>query len=512
MKRALMAIALAALLLTGSLAQAAAAKDATPSPGARTGTVGGALTTQPTPMPSSGARPGSVGGALTTRPTPTPMPPPTPPAIGGAALGRPAPTPTPAPSATPAPRTAEEAFLDQLLAEQAGAQKDPWTAAILASGPRDVRYADGLITFSLRSYNPALLELGDYDAGGAADYLARLCANASRHDLACALEVTADGGALAASKSAISRLVKAARKAGGAAQSGFDDKRVRVALVDWLLAGEGPAAGLSADADRVAALFTPRFKQSLSVKAGPAALALTIRGADGANLADRAGDDALWQLARRPVAFATEGSAIKSAFHEALLARAGGMTKKEAAEFTFAMDVDRLAAGDPGDDFRRYVQGFVDACDAQMGYLIAAVSALPFEPAQDYPDNGRLSGSTKGTKVVFKARGRLAHYVQMRDAATGQSVVTLFVRPGESASVRVPKGEYYLLDACGPLWYGEQAMFAAIGYYEKTESITIKGSKYYHVIELDSDKGGNLESYQSSPFEFSLSPRVGAQT
>ena len=99
-----------------------------------------------------------------------------------------------------------------------------------------------------------------------------------------------------------------------------------------------------------------------------------------------------------------------------------------------------------------------------------------------------------------------------RDAATGQSVVTLFVRPGESDSVRVPKDEYYLMDACGPLWYGEQAMFAAIGYYEKTESITIKGSKYYHVIELDSDKGGNLESYQSSPFEFSLSPRVGAQT
>jgi hypothetical protein len=105
--------------------------------------------------------------------------------------------------------------------------------------------------------------------------------------------------------------------------------------------------------------------------------------------------------------------------------------------------------------------------------------------------------------IVRAPEGTEGFYVQFRKMETDERSVDLFVRPGGSATVYVPRGDYYLMVASGETWYGVEdgLLFGDYGDYTQTEETQIKGSDYYHTFRLHVDDG-NMSGYEAAPDEF----------
>ena len=74
----------------------------------------------------------------------------------------------------------------------------------------------------------------------------------------------------------------------------------------------------------------------------------------------------------------------------------------------------------------------------------------------------------------------------------------LFIRPGGSASVRVPQGTCYALTAMGTTWYGPEKLFGKDSILSKTDEMKIGFSKYGYTLSLGGVVDGNLKSWGAS--------------
>ena len=142
--------------------------------------------------------------------------------------------------------------------------------------------------------------------------------------------------------------------------------------------------------------------------------------------------------------------------------------------------------------------------DITFARLLKSVRAMPDYPALDYPKNGRLSGTTSGTKIIVKApKDQLARYIQIRSTGDDRMQVSFFIRPGGTATVRAPQGNAYMLIAAGTTWYGEDGIFGTDSIYSKTDDFEILFSRYYHTITLKPDDGnGNMRMWEVDPEAF----------
>jgi hypothetical protein len=406
----------------------------------------------------------------------------------------------PTPTTPPASDQTAESFLDQLLSDEAENVSDPWTRAILDSGAKDATYQDGSLKFNLCAYNPGLDTLGDYKTDKAA-FLAGLWKNTDAYDLKCTLPATNEGG-FAASDADIKALVKTVSKAAAKSKKAFDDKRMRVALSEYLLNSETAFALCDASVEQAASLFAAQFKQTLNVSDGPHALKLSTTGANGEALLQKASQAVYQRLARQEGASMLSEDEIDRIFREELAVQTASINKKKGDTIAFTLDIDMLD-NDGGEEYSDFVSAYVDAYDAQFYALTDKIYTLPEYPAQDFPKSGRIDGSKSGTKVTFKApKDGCARYIQMRTVDTEETAVTAFIQPGQSATVRVPKGMYYILLAMGEIWYGEENLFGDDGTYSRTEDLEIKGSNYYHTITLGGIEDGNMSSYGADPSDF----------
>ena len=136
--------------------------------------------------------------------------------------------------------------------------------------------------------------------------------------------------------------------------------------------------------------------------------------------------------------------------------------------------------------------------------LINQAAALPDAPQpQPFPETGRISGSTSGTKVIVKVLSDgLARYIQLRNDNTGDIMVSAFIRPGGSCTLYVPRGDCYVLYASGTAWYGEKLMFGNEGSYRRSVTFEVKGSDYFHTITLGTLKAGGMSSYDANMDDF----------
>jgi len=430
----------------------------------------------------------------------------------------PAPTPEPAAVPTPGPAATLEDALSDLLEELGQSETDPWRLAIYEAGAEDVTYDGEELRFFLRSFNPGLNTLGDYEADRDA-YLDRLLESACGYDLEIAL-VPEDGeisqGGRDAVKAAVSQAAAASRQA-------FDQKAVRVAIANWLFPApaddvksaedmldtsaafdrfiEESDADFYQDSELMAPLFYGQKKQTLDVSGGPHALLLECAGPNPEELADSARAKTLSDLARQAHANEMDSDAIREAYLQKLAAVAYEGRGAAGESFALSLDVDELAEDWPGGDYIDYVGRF-DPYGA-LGELEEEVWELPDYPALDFPKTGRLSGSTSGTKVIVKAPDDgYGRYIQLRDYETDEVAVTFFIRSGGSCTVRVRKGDYYFLIASGEIWYGEEELFGEYGDYSSTDLLEVAGSNYYHTVTLETTTDGNMSVYGADPDSF----------
>ena len=417
--------------------------------------------------------------------------------LEAAGLAAPAATATPAPAATPRPgANAEEGFLNDIMAMEAQSVKDPWTRAILMAGAADVTLADGVLTFQLRSYVPNLKALGkDFTAEA-------LYRNIAQYALPCTLKVTGESGSLTAEPKEVKALLKAVAKAAAQAKKEFANKAV-LAAITARLSGD-PLTG--SDAGLYAALFATQNKLKFNLKDGPDALVYSAMYADTDTLLENGRTAALQRIAHMEGANALASDEVERIFREELAAQAATLKKKASWNAAFTFGIDTLfAAENPGagDEYATFLSRYAKAYASQLSVLKDDTAALPDYPAVDMPATGWLNGSTSGTRVIFRIpKDGFARYVQMRSAETDALSVSAFIQPGKTASVRVPRGMYYLLIAVGDLWYGTEHLFGDTGDYISTEQLEILGSNYYHTLTLGGAKNGNMSSYGADPSEF----------
>jgi curved DNA-binding protein CbpA len=134
----------------------------------------------------------------------------------------------------------------------------------------------------------------------------------------------------------------------------------------------------------------------------------------------------------------------------------------------------------------------------------------PFlEPELPLPPNGETYNYTRREAVApfeIKSSYGSSYLVKLADASTGQPVLTVFVRGGNTVNLDVPLGTYVVKYAAGDKWYGYNFLFGpATGYSKANETFTFRynGNQVSgYTITLYKVRNGNLRTGTISANEF----------
>lgn len=396
--------------------------------------------------------------------------------------------------------TADKAseYITSILSVEAAKASDPWVCAILTDGAHDVKLTDDIIAFSLRAYNANWKEL-DITA---TDYPDQLYANLTAYTLPCTLKVTQAGGSLTVADKELKAFLKTVAKAATVAKKAFGNKAMVAALLS-LLAGDKLTGVTDGE---YSPLFATQNKTKLILTDGPHALVLNVAFANFNTLLLKGYEAAHLRLAKQGGANTLSAQEIGAVYVEELSTQAATLKKKAAEKQIFVLDIDKLFAQEQptaDDAYYAFLGAYGESYESNLSVLESAVYAMPDYPAMDMLGSGWVSGTTGGTKVIFKTPDDdNARYIQMRSVVNDEAVVSAFIQSGDTISIRVPKGLYYILVAVGDLWYGPEHLFGDSGSYVRTDQIEILGSNYYHTITLGGVTDGNMSTYGADPSSF----------
>lgn len=415
-----------------------------------------------------------------------------------------------------------ESVLNALLLKQAESSTDPWIQAVYSAGVRNVKVSADSVTFSLRSFDPRVKELGAFaKAADGRAWLRSALENASRYDLELTLPL--EGGVL--TKKAESTLAAAVKKAAAAAKQGFGGKDMAAALsmrffpvpvegkvtdasvlltpsaafTDWYDAAGLAETGLSPE--DLSIVCYAQKSQTLNAKAGPHRLELTCSGTEPALLTRDCVPAVLDRLAFAPASSRPPLDRPETAVREVLADAALKSHTKPAGKFTFSLDVDELAEGKNPAGYLELLSGF--SLSGTVDKVRSTAEMLPDEAASPMPKAGRITGPASGTKVHFDLRADADPvYVELRSLEQNEVTASAFVYPGKRVTVAVPAGYYRIAFCTGPYWFGTETLFSEAGTYYVSESTQVLGTKYTHVYTLDPEDENDIRFTKVSPAEF----------
>lgn len=413
-------------------------------------------------------------------------------------------------------RTWDEDGLNAYLNELAEESKDEWQKAIYRAGVENLTEENGQLTFFLRNFSPDVKNLPKQkdDPEG---WLEGFFANVASYRMEATLTIE-DG---VPTKKSENKLKSDVRSAAAKAKAAFGQQAVKNALLDLLFPEpykdqtafkQGTLSdgfkrwwslkGMEEGKEQVwAALMYAQASRQLNLNKGPHALQVSVRFTEPEALLSQAGKAALDEVSRIAKANTMEGEELMAAFTKALGDSAAKMRRGEKEKKVFTVDIDYLFVSETDNEYQGFLNTYTyhDAFDR----LEVAVRTLPDYPAQDYPKNGRLSGSTSGTKIIVKApKDEAARYIQLRSSEDDSLLVSFFIRPGGSATVRARQGDAYMLIAAGATWYGEEGIFGPDSSYSMTDAFEVLSSRYYHTITLEPVEDGNMKMWSVDPDRF----------
>jgi len=128
---------------------------------------------------------------------------------------------------------------------------------------------------------------------------------------------------------------------------------------------------------------------------------------------------------------------------------------------------------------------------------------------QPLPPNGSLRRETKGAAIApFKimTSGDSHYMVKLEESGTSKTVLTVFVRAGQNAEIKVPLGSYAVKYASGRKWYGYKDRFGPDTVYSKADQnfqFSQNGNRISgYSITLYPVPGGNLSTSKINPNDF----------
>lgn len=413
-------------------------------------------------------------------------------------------------------RTWDEDGLNAYLNELAEESKDEWQKAIYRAGVENLTEENGQLTFFLRNFSPDVKNLPKQkdDPNG---WLEGFFTNVA----SCRMEATLTIEDGMPTKKSENKLKSDVRSAAEKAKAAFSQQAVKNALLDLLFPEpykdqaafkQGTISdgfkrwrslkGMEEGKEQVwAALMYAQASRQLNLNKGPHALEVSVRFTPPDTLLAQGEAAALKEVSKIARANIMEQEALMSAFVNALGSSAAKMRREEKERKVFTVDIDYLFVSETDNEYQGFLNTYTyhDAFDR----LEVAVRTLPDYPAQDYPKNGRLSGSTSGTKIIVKApKDEAARYIQLRSSEDDSLLVSFFIRPGGSATVRARQGDAYMLIAAGATWYGEEGIFGPDSSYSMTDAFEVLSSRYYHTITLEPVEDGNMKMWSVDPDRF----------
>jgi hypothetical protein len=107
---------------------------------------------------------------------------------------------------------------------------------------------------------------------------------------------------------------------------------------------------------------------------------------------------------------------------------------------------------------------------------------------------------------IVTPTGDINYFVKIVDADTNSSVLTAYIRAGETLDMDLPIGRFRLRYAMGRDWYGSELLFGSDTSYAEADTTldfhyTDEGVRGY-TIELIRQEGGNLETKYLSGADF----------
>jgi curved DNA-binding protein CbpA len=145
---------------------------------------------------------------------------------------------------------------------------------------------------------------------------------------------------------------------------------------------------------------------------------------------------------------------------------------------------------------------------------VAPVPNVPLrsfdKPPKPLPQNGYLKWFTTEDPIApLKIRvpsGNTHYYVKIVHANTARPVAAIFIRAGQSVSLKVPLGYYEIKYAMGTTWYGTKYLFGpetTVAKADKTFDFLIDNEQVHgHTVELIKQQGGNLHTSEISLEDF----------
>jgi len=137
----------------------------------------------------------------------------------------------------------------------------------------------------------------------------------------------------------------------------------------------------------------------------------------------------------------------------------------------------------------------------------AAVDPTFLEPPLPLPRNGLVKHYTRGDPVApleIRTSGTEHHYfIKLAYFHNNAPVLTVFVRGGQSVSLKVPLGTMKLRYAVGSTWYGERFLFGPETAYAEADAqfdFMIENDRITgYTIELYPQPNGNLRERRIGP-------------
>lgn len=404
--------------------------------------------------------------------------------------------------------------VDQLIAELAQQVKDPWQQAICVAGAQHLEIEGDTVTVFLRSFVPEPNKLPKL-AQGLDAWIDALQTQMLENQVKLSLKIK-DEQLVSASAG---KLKTAVQQAANKAKAGFGQPGIKNGLVALffpkVFADNAAYKKYSLSPDyaqwatfymidkaeykQYAALMYTWTSPQINLSGGPHALVFSAKGALPATLLGAGSKAAYQALTKQALANRLGQDELKEVLDAALLEGAAALRRGAAQKISFTAGVMELAAGAclPYQDILSQLRD-----PEALEQLWDKVSSLPDFPVQDYPKNGRISGSSSGTKVVVKApQDGLARYVQLRRASDDRLMVDFFIRPGGSATVRTSQGECYLLIAVGSTWYGTKGLFGEDGRLSRTQEFEVPSARYIQTLTLGASNG-DIGVYGADPSMF----------
>ena len=129
------------------------------------------------------------------------------------------------------------------------------------------------------------------------------------------------------------------------------------------------------------------------------------------------------------------------------------------------------------------------------------------QPVVPLPRNGALNRYSSRKAIApleIRTRGAEHHYfIKLVDSMTEAPVLTVFVRGGQSANLKVPLGQMKMRYAVGSEWYGERYLFGPETSYAEADSefeFKVEGDQITgYTVELFLQRNGNLRERELRP-------------